>query len=177
LGLVVMALFAANIVAFLILGGNRPAKPRLNPPAGQLGDAGLGGFKDASLTVEAGRGLSSPRGPLCVLVASTQAQQNQGLMGQTSLHGFAGMAFTFTAPSTDLFYMKDTIIPLSIAWFDASGSFVSSLDMPPCPPDAVCPTYGAGRPYQLALEVSTGRLGSLGIGPGSSAHLGGPCSG
>jgi hypothetical protein len=98
-------------------------------------------------------------------------------MGQTSMHGFAGMAFTFAAPSNELFYMKDTLIPLSIAWFDARGTFVASLDMRPCPPDALCPTYGAGRPYELALEVSTGRLGSLGIGPGSSVHLGGPCSG
>jgi hypothetical protein len=174
---VVVALLAVNIVAFLILGANRPANPRLLPPGGHVGEAGLSGFGAAFLSVEAGPGLSSPQTPLCVLVASTQAEQNQGLMGQTSLHGFAGMAFTFTAPSTELFYMKDTLIPLSIAWFDASGAFVASLDMRPCPPDALCPTYAAGRPYQLALEVSTGRLGSLGIGPGSSAHLGGPCSG
>ncbi len=98
-------------------------------------------------------------------------------MGQRSLHGFPGMAFTYTQPSTDLFYMKQTLIPLTIAWFDATGAFIASLDMAPCPAGSLCPTYSAGRPFMLALEVPAGKLGALGIGPGSTVHLGGPCSG
>jgi uncharacterized membrane protein (UPF0127 family) len=64
--------------------------------------------------------------------------------------------------------MKDTLIPLSIAFFDKGGSFVSATDMEPCSPSAPgCPTYSADAPYADALEVPKGQLGPLGLGPSS----------
>lgn len=170
-------LLALGILAFLIVGAKRPADPYLMPPDGQLSAKGLPGFGTAHLVVTAGYGLHAVSGA-CALVASTSAQQSTGLMGQTSLHGFAGMAFQFSSPTETNFYMKDTVIPLTVAWFGADGRFLVSVDMKPCPTtQSICPTYGPGVSYQLALEVPQGKLGSLGIGPGSVLHLGGSCSG
>jgi hypothetical protein len=113
---------------------------------------------------------------MCVLEAVTDRQQEYGLMFRRSVAPYAGMAFVFASPSRDLFYMKNTVIPLSIAWFDATGAYESARVMPPCPLSVVqCPTYGPGRPYSLAIEVPEGRLGGLGIGPGSTVQLGAPC--
>ncbi|HWE54627.1 MAG TPA: DUF192 domain-containing protein [Acidimicrobiales bacterium] len=111
-----------------------------------------------------------------MLEAVTAAEQGHGLMDRTSVAPYAGMAFVFDSPSTDLFYMKDTLIPLSIAWFRADGRFIDATEMPPCPPvTAICPTYSAAAPYTLAVEVPEGRLAAMGIGPGATVHLGGTC--
>ena len=170
------ALLALGVLAFLVVGANRPANPYLLPPDGRLTAAGLPGFGTAKLTVASGYGFHRPGSDTCALVASSTKQQAVGLMGQTSLHGFAGMLFEFPSPTETLFYMKNTVIPLTVAWFGSDGSFLVSVDMQPCPSsETICPTYGPGVPYQSALEVPEGRLGSLGIGPGSVLHTGGAC--
>ena len=96
-------------------------------------------------------------------------------MFRRDLAGYAGMLFEWSSPTTDEFYMKNTLIPLSIAWFDQSGRFVSAADMPPCPAVTACPLYPAAAPYTIALEVPQGGLRQLGIGPGTSLALAGPC--
>ncbi len=102
------------------------------------------------------------------LLADDGPSRSQGLMEQTDLRGYDAMVFRFDSPSKGEFYMRNTRIPLSIAFFDAEGRFVSSADMEPCP-DQVrrCPTYGAARPYVHAIEVPAGDLGRMGIGPGA----------
>jgi len=171
-------LVALGIIAFLIDGANRPANPHLLPPQGLVTNRGLTEFGATAFTVTAGPGLSTPAGPLCALMAQTSAQQARGLQDQPSLHRFAGMVFKYAAPVTAPFSVKDDDLSLSIAWFDRQGSFVGGLNMAPCPPSAqLCPTYSAGRPFQLAIEVPRGKLSSLGIGPGSTLQLTGPCSG
>jgi uncharacterized membrane protein (UPF0127 family) len=56
------------------------------------------------------------------------------------------------------------VLPLSIAFFDQGGAFVSSADMAPCTAatGSECPLYGATGPYSEALEVVQGDLGRLG---------------
>lgn len=170
------ALVALGIIAFLIVGANRPANPYLSPPDGYLSSHGLAGFGTAQLVITPGYGMHAASGA-CALVASTPAQQQVGLMGQKSLQGFAGMAFRFASPTETSFYMKNTVIPLTVAWFGADGAYLVSVDMQPCPTtESICPVYGPGVPYQFALEVPRGKLGSLGIGPGSVLHLGGTCA-
>jgi uncharacterized membrane protein (UPF0127 family) len=63
-------------------------------------------------------------------------------------------------------------MPLSIAWFDGAGRFVSSADMAP---EQVEPSYFAAAPYRYAFEVPQGKLGAAGIGAGSSLVVGGAC--
>jgi uncharacterized membrane protein (UPF0127 family) len=115
---------------------------------------------------------------LCVLLADTPDRQETGLMGVTSLQGYDGMLFRFDAPTSVAFYMFRTLIPLSIAWFDDGGSYVSSTDMAPCSSSNSrdCPLYRAKAAYRDALEVAEGALGGFGIGPGTHVFVGGPCT-
>jgi hypothetical protein len=131
--------------------------------------SGWGTLKAASLSVGGKHD--------CVVEALTTAEQNRGLMGRTTVQPYTGMAFVFSKPTTTTFYMKDTLIPLSIAWFDAAGAYIGTAEMQPCPATVVtCPTFPAARPYTLAVEVPAGHLAAAGIGPGTTAHLGGPCA-
>ena len=96
-----------------------------------------------------------------------------GLMGVTDLGGADGMVFVYDAARTNQFWMRDTPMPLDIAWFDDAGVFVSSATMTPCltGPDADCARYGAAAPYTAAVELPAGGLAELGIGPGSVLAL------
>jgi uncharacterized membrane protein (UPF0127 family) len=130
----------------------------------------VAGFGEIAYTV---RGISAVR---CALLADTEPQRQQGLMNRTDLAGHDGMLFRFPADTTVSFYMKDTLLPLSIAWFGADGRFVSATDMDPCLGRGDnCPLYPAARPYRYALEVPRGGLAGLGIGPGSTLTLKGAC--
>lgn len=167
-------LLVLGVAGFLVDGANRPANPKLVPANDPTAAKGAPAFGTATLSVASkGRAKTSSA---CLLEAVTTAQQDAGLMGRTSLAPYAGMAFPFSAPSSEKFWMKDTLIPLSIAWFDVGGRFEGSTTMVPCPRQAVsCPTYPAPAPYTLAVEVPAGRLGGLGIGAGSTVQLGSGC--
>ncbi|HMC38724.1 MAG TPA: DUF192 domain-containing protein, partial [Acidimicrobiales bacterium] len=168
----VVILLVLGAIGFLIDGASRPVGPRLVPVSDPAAAKGSVGYGTATLSVKS----TSRRASVCVLEAVTPAQHEQGLMGRRSIAPYAGMAFVFATPSRDPFWMKGTLIPLSVAWFDASGRFEASTLMPPCPPVVKsCPLYGAGRSYALAVEVPAGRLGALGIGPGSTVQLGNVC--
>jgi uncharacterized membrane protein (UPF0127 family) len=97
-------------------------------------------------------------------------------MFRRDLAGYDGVIFRWTSPTTEQFWMKDTLIPLSIAWFDQAGHFVSATDMTPCRNNPNCPVYGAVAPYTVAIEVVQGGLTGLGIGPNSSIGIGGTCT-
>ena len=114
----------------------------------------------------------------CVLLAADDADRARGLMEVDSLGGYDGMIFRFDGPTRSQFYMFDTRLPLSIAFFDTDGRFVSATDMAPCTATKAsdCPVYGADGPYVDALEVVQGGLGPWGIGGGSRIEVGGTCS-
>ena len=93
-------------------------------------------------------------------------------MGVTDLGAPAGMAFVFRESVDGAFFMFDTPIPLSIAWFATDGAFVSTTDMEPCATAAAdCERYRAGGEFQLAIEVFAGDLTDVGLGPGSTAEV------
>jgi uncharacterized membrane protein (UPF0127 family) len=168
---------AVGIIGALVLGANRPANPSLVAPGVAL-PSRIPGIDQTAFVVQAGPGLPAGAGLPCALYARAEAQRQRGLMGRRSLDGYAGMIFAFPRPTTTRFYMKDTTLPLSIAWFDQGGTFVSETDMAPCPPhQAACPEYAPAAAYSLAIEVPRGQLPALGIGPGSTLRLDGPCTG
>ena len=78
----------------------------------------------------------TPTGTLawCMLLAETEAQHNRGLMQVTdpTLGGYDGMLFRFDADTNDQFYMRNTPMPLSIAFIASNGDVVSTTDMAPC---------------------------------------------
>jgi uncharacterized membrane protein (UPF0127 family) len=114
----------------------------------------------------------------CVLVADSEPKRERGLMDVDSLGGYDGMLFRFGSPTTAQFYMFETRLALSIAFFAGGGGFVSSTDMPPCTASrpGECPLYDAAAPYVDALEVPMGGLAALGVGAGSRIVTGAACS-
>jgi uncharacterized membrane protein (UPF0127 family) len=107
---------------------------------------------------------------LDVQVADTPEERQTGLMGRESLSPYDGMAFVWEEPVVGTFWMKDTVIPLSIAFWDDDGRIVSILDMDPCTEDP-CPTYGPDEPFIGAVEVDRGTFERHGVGLGDRVQL------
>jgi uncharacterized protein len=95
----------------------------------------------------------SKQARLDVQVADDDASREQGLMGVTDLPENHGMAFVWDAPTDATFWMKDTLIPLSIAFVGQDNRVVSIREMTPCAADP-CETYGAAASYTTALEAN-----------------------
>jgi len=102
-------------------------------------------------------------------VARTPEARAMGLMGRTELREGGGMVFLFDGPTTSAFWMKDTLIPLSIAFWDEDGLITDILDMRPCRADP-CPLYGASGPYVGAIEMDRGALDRLGVEVGDTVE-------
>lgn len=113
---------------------------------------------------------------LLVDLATTEAERARGLQGVEELERGHGMAFVFDRPTTGSFWMKDTLIPLSIAFVGEDHRVIAVRDMEPCTADP-CPTYGAGGAYVLAIETNLGWFDAAGIGVGSRAVLRGGIAG
>jgi uncharacterized membrane protein (UPF0127 family) len=149
-----------TIVAVTCLGLMAVACDTREAPA-QPGEADHG----VSFTTSSG---GSAR--LDVRIADSDAERARGLMGVEHLGQHEGMAFVFDEPTTGSFWMKDTLIPLSIAFVDGSGTIVTVREMEPCTSDP-CPTYGADAPYVLAVEANAGFFERTGVGVGDRAEL------
>lgn len=107
---------------------------------------------------------------VCVWLADSGAERSRGLMGVTDLGPAQAMAFLYPRPTTTSFWMLNTPLPLSIAFFDADGAFLDSFDMEPCG-GLVCPSYATAPDFTVALEAPQGTLPDLLIAPGSTLTL------
>lgn len=104
---------------------------------------------------------------LAVLVADTAARRQHGLMEVPDLPEGVGMLFVGYERDRDGgFWMKDTLVPLTIAYIGADGTIVDLVDMAPCEADP-CPSYPPDTPYRSALEVRQGWFADHGIGEGA----------
>lgn len=108
---------------------------------------------------------------LHVEIADSAAERRVGLSGRATLPADAGMAFLWDEPVRARFWMKDTLIPLQIAFWDERGRIIAILDMPPCRADP-CPTYGPDRPFVGAVEANAGWFTAHGVAPGDTVLLG-----
>ena len=102
-----------------------------------------------------------------VEIADDPAERAQGLMHRTDLPEGHGMLFVFDAAIPLSFWMKNTLIPLDIVYFDDAGRFVSTTTMVPCEADP-CATYPSAGPARYALEVPAGFTAQHGVGQGWS---------
>jgi uncharacterized membrane protein (UPF0127 family) len=105
-----------------------------------------------------------------LIVAETTEQQIFGLMHRESFPEDCGMVFLFMEERRGAFWMKNTLIPLSIAFFDETGEIKSILDMEPCEKDP-CKTYDPGIAYSGALEVNQGRFDEWGVEEGDEISI------
>jgi uncharacterized protein len=129
-----------------------------------------------------GEGESDAAGPTVVIetengekriaveIADTNDERAVGLMGRTSLPEDAGMLFVYPEPTQGGYWMKNTLIPLSIAFYDANGTILRILDMEPCRRDP-CRIYDPGLAYAGALEVNQGAFGRWGVREGDRLEL------
>ena len=104
--------------------------------------------------------LTTPhaRVTLHVEIANNDARRERGLMFRRRLAPRAGMAFVWRQDVDGAFWMKNTLIPLSIAFYDARGRIVRILDMARCQADP-CRVYDPRTTYRGALEVNRGAFG------------------
>jgi uncharacterized membrane protein (UPF0127 family) len=97
-------------------------------------------------------------------LALTSGSRGRGLMGRRKAPK-DGMLFVFHDDTTGSFWMKNTLVPLTIVFFDRRGGHVRRLSMTPCRRDP-CRTYGPGSSYRFALELpATDRRLAKRLGP------------
>ena len=100
-------------------------------------------------------------------VVADYATRAQGLMHRKSLAQNAGMLFIFDDQAIHCMWMKNTLIPLSVAFIDDNGAIVNIADMEPHSEASHC----AVQPVRYALEMNRGWFAARGIKPGT--RLGG----
>ena len=110
-------------------------------------------FGHGTATINSATG--TPRVVLTVELARTHAERQQGLMNRRSLGAKAGMVFLYPEAHRGGYWMKDTLIPLDIAFSDARGKILRVFTMQPCRRDP-CRIYDPGVAYRSALEVNAG---------------------
>ncbi|MCC6276988.1 MAG: DUF192 domain-containing protein [Oligoflexia bacterium] len=107
-----------------------------------------------------------------VEIADRPESRAQGLMFRKHLPSGEGMLFVFEKPEIQAFWMKNTLIPLSIGYFDSRGSLFQILDMEPASPMELNPkTYPSRQPALYALEVPRGWFQKAGIKTGDKLQL------
>jgi uncharacterized membrane protein (UPF0127 family) len=112
------------------------------------------------------KGESGKEQRLFVEVAATQEQRGVGLSKRTELDADRGMLFII--PTHGLgFWMKDTLIPLSVAFIGPCGEIVFIADMEP----QTETLYDTDRPYKYGLETNQGWFREHGIDVGSTVDI------
>ena len=105
--------------------------------------------------------------PINVEVADNDFLRNQGLMFRRSLPADEGMLFIFPESASRGFWMKNTHIPLSIAFIDGNGTITNIENMAPNVHETI---YSSG-PAKLALEMNQGWFRENEVFSGSSIFL------
>ncbi|EJL87777.1 hypothetical protein PMI16_02663 [Herbaspirillum sp. CF444] len=96
-------------------------------------------------------------------VASTEAQREQGLMFRDKMGANEGMVFAFGQPAGVCMWMKNTLIPLSVAFMDETGKIINIEEMKEQTLDSHCATKAA----TYALEMNKGWFKQKNIKPGT----------
>ena len=123
----------------------------------------------SAVSAECAAEVADLRGPsgqvrLSVEVVDTDEERARGLMFRESLPQFGGMLFVYDAPQSASFWMKNTLIPLDMLFFDVRG--VLSRVHENAVPGDLTPISG-GDGVQFVIEVLGGTVKRLGIGPGT----------
>jgi uncharacterized membrane protein (UPF0127 family) len=129
----------------------------------------------AALALAAPLAVAQPQPPLPTLslsagihvvqaeVANTDESRARGLMFRKSLAANHGMLFVFPEAGPQCMWMRNTYLPLSVAFIDERGVIINIADMQPQTDDSHCAT----RPARYALEMNQGWFAGKGIKPGA----------
>lgn len=97
-------------------------------------------------------------------VAATQDDRMVGLMHRKAMPIQHGMLFVFNTSAQHCMWMRNTLIPLAVAFIDEQGRIVNVEEMLPQTEDNHC----AAKPAKYALEMNAGWFKARGFGPGSA---------
>lgn len=103
---------------------------------------------------------------LIVEVASSDAQREQGLMYRRILPTNHGMLFVFAQPTQFGMWMKNTVLPLSVAFLDENGVVINIANMKPQTTDV----HATARPAKFAIEANLGWFKQHHIKAGIQVH-------
>lgn len=142
------------VPAVLSACGSTPADPGV-----------VGGLPGGTLSIGEPEKISME-----VEIASTAPAQAKGLMNVKEVPDDYGLVFIWPEPGVHSFYMKNTLIPLDIAWWDEDGKIVDIQTMTPCRQDP-CPVYDPAAEHIAAVEVKAGLLSSSEVRVGDSVRL------
>jgi uncharacterized membrane protein (UPF0127 family) len=112
-------------------------------------------------------GTTGERSEVEVEIADDEAEQRRGLMERTELGENAGMLFVFDRDEPRSFWMRNTLIPLSIAYIASDGRIVDIQDMQPLDETS----HLSAAPAQYALEVNQGFFAERGIEVGNEVEI------
>ena len=163
------------LMVLLICGcGADRQTPTVDPDSGSTGSGGRSSTGQettgqASATERVTIVASGGDVRVQVEVADDTDEMQKGLMGRTALAEDAGMLFVYPEERELSFWMKDTLIPLSIAFMDAEGRIVDLQDMKAL--DDRPPHYTSAEPARYALEVNEGFFDERGVEVGDRARL------
>jgi hypothetical protein len=96
-------------------------------------------------------------------VADSMGTRMEGLMHRKAMEPNAGMVFVFEEDAAHCMWMKNTLIPLSVAFIDNSGTILNIADMQPQSEQTHC----AAKPARFALEMNKGWFAQRGIKAGA----------
>lgn len=158
---------AVLLLALVACGGSPPAQPSSSAPAAVAqASASAPTFGKGQVVIQSkGGAITMP-----VEIADDEAKQEYGLMNRTSLPANAGMLFVFQPPANAKqigFWMKDTLIPLSIAFVDPSSTVESIQDMQPLTEDV----HFAPADYSYAIEANQGYFANHGVNVGDKITI------
>lgn len=139
--------------------------------AAALAEGGEGGIERARLIIDSGE----RRHALSVEIAREPRERSRGLMDRETLPAEAGMLFVYPReqPPQGAFWMRNTLIPLAIAFLGGDGEIRAIKHMAPCPGERAsdCPSYPAGVAFRAALEVNDGYFAARDIRIGDRVVL------
>ena len=127
-----------------------------------LGFAGSALAQDAAQPRLAAVTLQAGMHNIRAELARTPLQTQTGMMFRQEMGANEGMLFVFDQPERRCFWMKNTLLPLSIAFIADDGTIVNLADMQPRSEQSHC----AAQPVRFALEMNQGWFAKRGIKPG-----------
>ncbi|AMO38931.1 hypothetical protein AC731_001045 [Thauera humireducens] len=122
--------------------------------------AGIAAAQQAMPRAELGAGMFRIEAE----VAHTFQNRQIGLMNRRTMPQHQGMVFVFPEDARHCMWMKNTYLPLSVAFLDAHGKVINIEDMQPQTEDNHC----AAAPARFALEMNLGWFRERGIKPGDA---------
>ncbi len=127
-----------------------------------------------ALTATAASAQQGPKFPMITLtagihvikaeIAATDAERQQGLMLREKMAPNEGMLFVLPAPAEVCMWMKNTLLPLSVAFIDGNGKIINIEDMKPQTTDSHC----GKKLVRYALEMNQGWFRQKNIKPGNA---------